>query len=152
MTVNLGNKPGGSSADSFKGRFQFGKLLAAAPTGDIAERIVRRIKPVMLADGIGDTFRLYFTGAPVGAGLLLFGVYVVVQPCMGNFMDCRFQGLQFAHALAYGNALFLIIGIAFCIAPDWLKGNRKRGRFFKGGEKVPILFNVAGEFINTDCR
>ena len=69
MTVNLGNKPGGSSADSFKGRFQFGKLLAAAPTGDIAERIVRRIKPVMLADGIGDTFRLYFTGAPVGAGL-----------------------------------------------------------------------------------
>src|SRR5690606_37777775 len=119
MTVNLGNKPGGSSADSFEGRFQFCKLLAAAQTGDIAERIVRRIKPVMLADGIGTTFGLYFAGAPVGTGLVLFGVYVVVQPCMGNFVDCRFQRLQFAHALAYGNALFLLIGIAFCLAPDW---------------------------------
>ena len=45
---------------------------------------------------------------------------------MGDFVNGGFKGLQFAHALVNGNALFLIIGIALFVAADLLKGNRER--------------------------
>ena len=43
----------GGAADCFKRAFQFYKFFSATPPGDIPKRIVRRIKPVMLADSIG---------------------------------------------------------------------------------------------------
>ena len=55
MPVNLGYKLGGGGADSFKRRFQFGKLLATTPPGDVAERVFRRIKLVMLANGVSNS-------------------------------------------------------------------------------------------------
>ena len=70
MPVNGVYHFGGGIADCFKGTPKLCKLLSAAPPGDISKRIVRRIKPVVLADGIGDAFRFHFTGTAVNAGLL----------------------------------------------------------------------------------
>ena len=81
---------GGCAAYRFKGAFQLGQLPPAAPPGDIAERVVRRVKPVMLADSIGDAFRFDFAGAAVNVGLLLvlWRVEVnVVQLRMGDFVN-----------------------------------------------------------------
>ena len=78
------------AADCFKRAFQFGKLPSGTPPGNVPKGIVRSIKPVMLAHGIGDTFCLYFTGAAVGSVLQVLqrGVKVnVVQLRMGDFMD-----------------------------------------------------------------
>ena len=70
MPVNGVYHFGGGIADCFKGTPKLCKLLSAAPPGDIPKRIVRRIKPVVLADGIGDAFRFHLTGTAVNAGLL----------------------------------------------------------------------------------
>src|SRR5699024_801594 len=70
MPVNGVYHFSGGIADCFKGTPKLCKLLPAAPPGDIPERIVRRIKPVVLADGIGDAFRFHLTGTAVNAGLL----------------------------------------------------------------------------------
>ena len=79
ISVNGIDNLGGCAADRFKGAFQFGKLAPAAPPGDVPKGIVRRVKPVVLADGISDAFRFDFAGAPVNAGLLvLWGVKVNV--------------------------------------------------------------------------
>ena len=71
MSVNAVDDVCGGRADRFKGVFQLRKLPPAAPPGYIAERVVRRIKPVMLANGVGDAFRFHLAGAAVYAGLLL---------------------------------------------------------------------------------
>ena len=60
----------GGTADCLKGTPKLRKFFSAAPPGDIPERIVRRVKPVVLADGIGDAFRFHLTGTAVNAGLL----------------------------------------------------------------------------------
>ena len=71
MLVNAVNDLVCGAADRFQRAFQFRKLLAAAPPGDIPERVVRRIKPVVLADGIGNAFRFHFAGTAVRSYLLL---------------------------------------------------------------------------------
>ena len=70
MPVNAVDNFRCGSADCFKRAFQFVKLPSAAPPGNIPKGIVRRIKPVVLADSIGDAFRLYLAGAAVGSVLL----------------------------------------------------------------------------------
>jgi len=108
------NQTCGGTADCFKRAFQFCKFFSAAPPGDIPKRIVRRIKPVVLTDSIGDAFRLYLAGAAVGA---FRRVFVYVMECrMGDFMDCRLDILQFVHALVDRDTLFLIIAASFYTA------------------------------------
>ena len=122
MSLNFGNKLAGSSADGFKGCFQLLNIAAAAPSGDIAKGVVRCVQSEMLAYRIGDAFRLYLTGAAVGSLRLLRCVQVnIVQLGMGNFMDRRLDGLQLAHALVNGNALFCKVIIAVCVAVDFFK-------------------------------
>ena len=105
------NQTCGGAADCFKRAFQLCKFFSAAPPGDISKRIVRRIKPVVLADGIGDAFRLYLAGAAVGA---FWRVFVYVMECrVGDFMDCGLDILQFLHALVDDDTLFLIIAASF---------------------------------------
>ena len=90
MPVNGVDDLGGGGADCFKGTFQLRKLPPAAPPGDVPKGIIRRVKPVVLAYRVSDTFRLYFTGAAVGSVRLfiLRGVKVnVVQLRMGDLMD-----------------------------------------------------------------
>ena len=85
MSVYGINQTCGGAADCFKRAFQFCKFFSAAPPGDIPKRIVRRIKPVVLANGIGDAFCLYLAGAAVGA---FRRVFVYVMECrVGDFMD-----------------------------------------------------------------
>ena len=104
----------GGAADCFKRAFQFCKFFSAAPPGDIPKRIVRRIKPVMLADRIGDAFRLYLAGAAVGA--FRHGKGGIMQRGVGDFMDCGLDILQFVHALVDEDTLFLIIAASFYAA------------------------------------
>ena len=91
MPVNGFNQLCGGAADCFKRAFQLRKLLAAAPPGDISERIVGRVKPVVLADGVSDAFRLYLAGTAVGARRVVRGG--VVHSRMGYFVNCRFNVL-----------------------------------------------------------
>ena len=91
MPVNGFNQLCGGAFDGFKRAFQFGKLPPAAPPGDVAERIVRRVKPVMLADGVSDTFRLYLAGAAVWAFRRVDSG--IMQRRMGDFMDSGFDVL-----------------------------------------------------------
>ena len=85
MSVNGFNQLCSGAFDDFKRAFQLGKLPSAAPPGDIAERIIRRVKPVMLADGKGDTFSLYLAGAAVGAFRRVDSG--IMQRRMSDFMD-----------------------------------------------------------------
>jgi len=104
----------GGAADCFKRAFQLCKFFSAAPPGDIPKRIVRRIKPVMLADRIGDAFCLYFAGAAVGA--FRHGKGGIMQRGVGDFMDCGLDILQFVHTLVDDDTLFLIITASFYAA------------------------------------
>ena len=114
MSVYGINQTCGGAADCFKRAFQFCKFFSAAPPGDISKGIVRRIKPVVLANGIGDAFCLYLAGATVGT---FRRVFVYVMECrMGNFMDSGLDILQFVHALVDENTLFLIIAASFYAA------------------------------------
>ena len=114
MSVYGINQLRGCTANCFKRAFQFCKFFAAAPPGDIPKRIVRRIKSVMLADSIGDAFRLYLAGAAVGA---FRRVFVYVMECrMGDFMDCGLDVLQFVHTLVDEDTLFLIIAASLYAA------------------------------------
>ena len=114
MSVYGINQICGGAADCFKRAFQFCKFFSAAPPGDIPKRIVRRIKPVMLADSIGDAFRLYLAGAAVGA--FRHGKGGIMQRGVGDFMDCGLDILQFVHALVDEDTLFLIIAASFYAA------------------------------------
>ena len=124
--------------DCFKGAFQFGKLAAAAPPGDVPKGIVRRIKPVVLADGISDAFRFDFAGTPVNTGLLFVlrrvQIYIV-QLCVCDFMYRRFQGLNLAHALVNGNALVLQMVVAMRATRYLLKANRNGEVFSRAAKK-----------------
>src|SRR5699024_8542148 len=93
MSVNGIDNLGGGAADCFKRAFQFGKLSSGTPPCNVPKGIVRSIKPVMLAHGIGDTFCLYLAGAAVGSVLQVLqrGVKVnVMELRMGDFMDKGF--------------------------------------------------------------
>ena len=94
VPLDFGNKIAGGGADSFKGCFQLLNIAAAAPPGDVAKGVVRRVQPEMLAHRIGNAFRLHFAGAAVGALRLLRRVQVnIVQLGMGHLMDRRLDGL-----------------------------------------------------------
>ena len=102
------NKLGSGAADSFKGRFQLGKLPPAAPLCHIGKGVVGSVKPVMLAYGVGNALCLYLTGAAVWSVCLFLRGCVqiyVVQLGVCGFVYQRFKVLQFAHALVNGNAL-----------------------------------------------
>ena len=153
VAVDLGNQVVGRGPDGFKGGFQLGQLLAAAPPGHIAERVVGRVQPVVLADGVGHALGLHLTGTAVGAvfqflrrGVLVNGV----EGGVGDLMDSGFQVLQLTHALVNGDALFLQVVIAVRPALDVLKGDGDGGSPLQGGEEVLIPFHAAGQLVHGD--
>ena len=155
MSVNAVDDVCGGGADRFKGAFQLRKLPPAAPPGNIAERVVRRIKPVMLADGVGDALRFHLAGAAVGSVFLflLRGVPVnIVQLRMGDLVNGGFERLQLAHALVKRNALVLQVIIAVCAALDFLKADGDGRGFFKGCEKIAVLLHIACQGVHGNIR
>ena len=68
----------------------------------------------MLADSIGDAFRLYFAGAAVGA--FRYSKGGIMQRGVGDFMDCGLDILQFVHTLVDDDTLFLIIATSLYAA------------------------------------
>ena len=155
MSVNAVDDVCGGRADRFKGAFQLRKLPPAAPPGYIAERVVRRIKPVMLANGVGDAFRFHLAGAAVYAGLLLvFGSVQVniVQLCVGDFVNGGFERLQLAHTLVKRNTLVLQVIIAVCAALDFLKADGDGRGLFKGCEKITVLLHIARQRVHGNIR
>ena len=84
----------GRAADNFQRGFQLRQFPTRTPPGHIAKGILGRVQPVMLADGIGYAFGLYFAGAAVRAVGLFRVVWVDgVQLSMGNLMDSCLDGL-----------------------------------------------------------
>ena len=155
MSVNAVDDVCGGRADRFKGAFQLRKLPPAAPPGYIAERVVRRIKPVMLANGVGDAFRFHLAGAAVYAGLLLvFGSVQVniVQLCVGDFVNGGFERLQLAHTLVKRNALVLQVIITVCAALYFLKADGDGRGLFKGCEKITVLLHIACQRVHGNIR
>ena len=155
MSVNGIDDFCGGAADCFKRAFQLRKLPPAAPPGYIAERVIRRIKPVMLADGVSDAFRFHLAGAAVYAGLLLvFGSFQVniVQLCVGDFVNGGFERLQLAHALVKRNALVLQVIIAMCAALYFLKADGDGRGLFKGCEKITVLLHIARQRVHGNIR
>ena len=149
MPLDFGNKLAGGGADSFKGCFQLLNIAAAAPPGDIAKGVVRRVQPEMLAHRIGNAFRLHLAGAAVGALRLLRRVQVnIVQLGMGNLVDRRLNGLQLAHAVVNGNALFCKVIIAVCAAVDFFKRHGNGRGQLQGSPKILILFHIARERVH----
>ena len=69
---------------------------------------------------------------------------------MGDLMDSGFQGLQFAHALVDGDALFLQVVVAVRPALDVLKGDGDGGSPLQGGEEVLIPLHAAGQLVHGD--
>ena len=123
MPVNGFNKRSGGTADSFKRAFEFRKFPPAVPFGNIAERIIRRIQPVILANGIGDAFRLYLTGAAVRA-FRRVPVYIV-QRCMGDFVNSRVFSFQFAPFLVKLYAAFVVKATSIYPCLQRLQANLK---------------------------
>ena len=155
MSVNAVDDVCGGRADCFKRAFQLRKLPPAAPPGYIAERVVRRIKPVMLANGVGDAFRLHLAGAAVYARLLLvFGSVQVniVQLCVGDFVNGGFERLQLAHTLVKRDTLVLQVIIAVCAALDFLKADGDGRGLFKGCEKITVLLHIACQRVHGNIR
>ena len=94
MFVQCRDQLMGCAADNFQRGFQFRQFSARTPSGHIAKRILGRVQPIVLADGIGHTFGLHLAGAAVRA-VGLFRVVGVdgVELCMGNLMDGCLDGL-----------------------------------------------------------
>ena len=65
IRVNAVYDLGGGAAYGFQRAFQFRKLPPAAPPGDVAKGVIGRVKPVVLADGVGHAFGLYLPCAAV---------------------------------------------------------------------------------------
>ena len=155
VAVDGGNQLMGGGPDGFKGRPQLFQVFAGTPTGHIPKGIVGRVQPVVLADSVGHALGLYLAGAAVGpVGLLGHGGLRVngVELGMGNLMDGRFQGLQLAHVLLYGDPLFRQMVVAVRTARNVLKGHRDGGSLFQRLEEVLIPFYVAGQFLHAQRR
>lgn len=151
--IYVRNQPGGGVTDCFKGRFQFRQFPPAAPFCNIGKGIVGSVKPVMLAHGVGNAFRLYFTGAAVWAVCLLLcgGVQIyVVQLGVCNLMYQRFKVLQFAHALVNGNAFVLLVVVTLCAASYFFKTYRDGGSLLCCLKEIGVLFHVPGQLVNAD--
>ena len=108
----------------------------------------------MLADGIGNTLGLHLTGAPGRAAfLLLRRVQInIVQLGMGNLVDQRLYGLQFAFALVQRNALVLQMVIAVCAAFNLLKADGDRRGQFQRPKKIFVLLNAARQPVGGNIR
>ena len=141
----------GRAANNFQRGFQFGQFPARTPPGHIAKGILGRVKPVMLADGIGHAFGLHLAGAAVRAVGLFRVVWVDgVQLGMGNFVDSRLDGLQLAHALLDGNAVVEQMKVAVRPALDVLKPDGHRGCLLQCLEKILVVLHAAGKPIYRD--
>ena len=94
MFVQCGDQLMGRAANNFQRGFQFGQFPARTPPSYIAKRILGRVQPIVLADGIGHTFGLHLAGAAVRA-VGLFRVVGVdgVELGVGNLVDGRLDGL-----------------------------------------------------------
>ena len=123
MPVNGFNERSGGAADSFKRAFEFGKFPPTVPFGNIAERVIRRIKPVILANGIGNAFSLHLAGAAVRA-FRRVPVYIV-QHGMGDFVNSRFYGLQLAHFIVNLYTAFVVKATSIFPCLQRLQANLK---------------------------
>ena len=153
VAVDGGNQLMGCGPDGFKGRPQLFQVFAGTPTGHIPKGIVRRVQPVVLADGIGHALGLHLAGAAVGpVGLFGHGGLRVngVELGMGNLMDGRFQGLQLTHVLLNGDPLVNQVVVAMRTTGDVLKGHRDGGSLFQRLEEVLVLLHIPGQLVHTD--
>ena len=67
---------------------------------------------------------------------------------MGDFVNGRLDGLQFAHALLNSNPLFRQVVVAVRASGDVLKTNRDGGGLFQRLEKILVLLHAARQFLH----
>ena len=149
LFINTGDHLSRRFADGFQRAFQLLGLLVGGPTGDIAEGIIRGFNAVPLADGIGDALCLDFLCAPVFLVFRsdLFAGSDGMELGMSNLMDRRLDGLDFAHSLLNGNAVFYMREVAFCAIGDVFKGNGDRRQLFESIKKGGVVFHAACQLV-----
>ena len=73
-----------------------------------------------------------------------------MQLRMGDFVNGGLNRLQLTHTLFDSNSLIGQAEISVCAVCDLLKSNRNGGRFFKGSEKVLVLFHIGKQRFNGE--
>ena len=71
---------------------------------------------------------------------------------MGNFVDRRLDGLDFAHALLNGDPVLNRREVAFSAAGNVFKGNRGGRLLFQSFKKGSVVLHAAGKLINDNVR
>ena len=66
-----------------------------------------------------------------------------MELCMGNLMDRRLDGLDFAHALLNGNPVFHRRKVTLCAIGNVLKGNGDGRQFFESIKKGSVVLHTA---------
>ena len=69
---------------------------------------------------------------------------------MGDLMDSSLDGLQFTHALLYGDPRFCRAVIPFCTCSDLFKADRHRRNLTQPFQHFIIVYHIATQFRHTD--
>ena len=69
---------------------------------------------------------------------------------MGDLMDRSLDGLQFTHALLYGDPRFCRAVIPFCTCSDLFKADRHRRNLAQPFQHFIIVYHIATQFRHTD--
>ena len=144
MLFNGGYQFGCGLADDGQTGFQFFQFLALGPGSDIAKTVISGFNAEVLTDRIGDAFRFHFFGILFPL-CLLHCFSGIMQLGVGDFMDAGRDGLNFAHALLYGDPLGFQIQIAVHILGNRLDLHRHRGGSLQCFQKHFILGNIPGQ-------
>lgn len=70
--------------------------------------------------------------------------------CVSDLVNCRLDGLDFAHALLNGDPVFYMGEVAFCPVGDVFKGNRDRRQFLERIKKGGVVVYAAGQLVHRD--
>ena len=69
----------------------------------------------MTTYNISNAFCFYFFGCLSFYNAICIHYIIVMQNCMGNFMDTGFHGLEITHSCFNRNIFFCLMIIAFCL-------------------------------------
>ena len=155
MAVNAGDEDIGGLGDGLQAGLQLRQGLVFGPSGDVAQAVGAGLDAVILADGIGNAFRLHFLCVfifrfgrfpicnPSGGGELL--PLTVVEHSVGDLMDGGAHCLHLAHALPDGDSLIVQAQKPVQALPQRLEHDRHRGRAPQGLHERLVLLHIPGQ-------
>ena len=151
MSVYGINQTCGGAADCFK-RASVLQVLFRCSTRRYTHKNIRRIKPVMLANCIGDASPVLAGAAVLGA--FWYGARAVSCSVAGDFMDCGLDILQFVHTLVDRDTLFPH-NCSVLFTPPLSASNHSKvwGKFLSWAAKIlGIVSTLLRQFIGGKGR